>query len=398
MNSIHIFLTSYLAVLGYLWITNVFYVIKKNEQIDRKCRKDRAIRLSKIWSEVFRTAYLTLAGFLVGLKWWEQDTDKDGYFEDLEKFPCRYYKYVSLFAMVSVVVFLRILHVCSRLYATRRMLGMRPGRTSIVVMGLLLAWICGVLVLVETGDWAEKGEYDSHPTCSVRLPFFAKVFWISTISVFELLMLWLYMKPLLEIDLGNGGGLWVVFFHTSLQSEKKQPLMDDYHGMCVKRIHVLTPRPAIKKLPASAEMLMDYHHCVRRNFWCGVLSLVMSVQYLVIYIVVAPPTHSGLVYWYSGIGIIHFCVSFIIIYICLTMSDRDWLQAFVPCRCPNIRKESFESNEEIQQHPTVSGGLIFTVSGSDSETEYHRDKALESIKDLMRSIQSNHSIEEKRCC
>lgn len=390
MNGIHVFLLVYLIFFCYLYIANAIYIHRKMKVLN-EIRANKVVRYAKILSEIFRTLYLTMDGLLVGFKFWIQNTDVNGYYEDLDKFPCKNYKYVSIFPVYCVIVLIRVLFVISRLYQIRKIMNMGLSKRYLVLMAFLFSAMWAVVVLTETSDITQSGWFNGNSICWVNLPSYVQALWVMTITLFELLMLWLYIKPLVDIDLGNGGGFMDVFSYRSFQKDKTVPLLDTYHGMSLRNIDDNPPTISKHKLSSDADMLLRYHQSVRRNFFSGVLSVLGSLQYLIIYIIITP-TPAGREYWYSGLGMIHFCMTFLIIYTCLTMSDRDWLHAFLPfVRSQESVKEEDNSNEIplIQQ---FSGGLDLRQKlDSESESinsEKMRESTLQSIKCLMRPANS----------
>jgi len=384
------FLLIYLLFFWYLYVANAIYIHRKMK-IVTEMRENKSVRCAKILCEVFRTLYLTMDGLLVGFKFWVQNTHVSGYYEDLKKFPCKNYKYVSIFPVYCVIVVIRVLFVLSRLYQIRKIMNMGLSKRYIVLMAFLFSAMWAVVVLTETSDITVNGWFNGNSICWVNLPSYVQALWVVTITLFELLMLWLYIKPLLDIDLGNGGGFMDVLSYRSFQKDKTVPLLETYHGMSIRNIDVQTTAFSKHKLSSDAEMLFRYHQSVRRNFFSGVLSVLASLQYLIVYLIITP-TPTGREYWYSGMGMIHFCMTFLIIYTCLTMSDRDWLHAFLPCaRSQKSDKETDSSNKvPLIQH--LSGGLdLRHKSDSDSDwisSEKMRESTLESIKSLMRSANS----------
>jgi len=199
--------------------------------------------------------------------------------------------------------------------------------------------------------------------------------------VYEFIMLWLYVFPLYMLDLDRRGRS-KVFEYSSFQKEKNCSLLkgEAYLGLQLKNISTESTYSGVK-LNSAPLLLQRYHQSVRRNYYSGVLSVVVSLQFMIVYLSFNNRSEIGRMYWFSGIGLIHFSLSFFLMYTCLVLSDRDWRYAFIPCECGESRATDYVALNGGNYRGQAPDELIAVV-----EDEKVREMTQESIRSMMQSL------------
>jgi len=386
MNGTHIYLEVCLCFFAYLFIANIIYVYGKFSNLPWRVRRDGRMMCATVLCETFRTLYLTMGGVLLCFKFWAQDTSKGGYYEDLHTFDCDDYRYISIFVQSGLIILLRFLFTYSRLYQMRRILQKKFGTWNAVILSLLISGECVALVLTVIMAKIEERDWNGITICWVDMPPSIEALWITIITLFELVMLWLYIYPLYQLDKRLGGGLKHIFVHRKFQKEKNEKLIkeDSYLGLSLERPKLATSDSKVK-LHSAPILLKRYHRSVRRNFWSGIFCVLVSIQYVIGSLSITNDSNYGKKYWYTGAGIVHLSLSFFLIYGCLVLSYRDWSMAFLPFQ---------RSYSKYQSLSEPSDGPKLVLNESKAAVVYKRDTKMEernsfSIKKNVLSFEIN---------
>jgi len=343
----NIYLQLCISLFGYLFIANIVYVYRKLSNLPYRVQCDKKMMLATILCETFRTLYLTMGGVTICFKFWAQDTRRGGYYEDLKIIPCTGYRYINIFVQSGIIILLRFLFTYSRLYQIRRMMQMNFGKWNAVILTVLMTGeIIAIILTLLMAEFRET-TWNGAEICWVGIPPHLEALWIAIITLFEIVMLWLYIYPLIKLDNRLGGGLKNIFVYQKFRKDKTEKFLteDFYHGLSLESTTASEQR--FRSISAPI-ILKRYHRSVRRNFWSGILCAALSIQYSCLSLSSSNDS-SGEELWYTGLGIIHMSLSFFLIYGCLVLSYRDWSIAFVPCRGRYSRFQSVSERDSIQR-------------------------------------------------
>jgi len=346
-NPMHIYLVVCVCIFAFLMITNIVWVSDKFYSLPRRISEDSKSKCAWIMCEISRTFYLsiTTAGTIVF--WWCQDTTIDGFFPSVKKFPCVYYRYLSVFVWFGAISLPRFIFGFCRIYLTRRMLGQIFGNWTKLLLGCLLCCMCTVIYKTETQNPVIETPYEGHLFCYTHINNDLYVFWISVMTSVEVAMLWLYIYPLYKLDLSRGRKFYQVLAYKNVQKDLDCPLMtreQSYHGISIESS---AERRRPHSCSVASNMIKNYHRSVMRNFWSGILGAFVSIQFMIIFLVLYSYKKIGIKYITSGIFLVHATFTFFTIYICLVISDRHWLQALIPCQRELPKETLRKVNHEI---------------------------------------------------
>lgn len=319
-------------LVGYLQVANALYMFKKFNSLFKQVRWNRSIKCAKTLLHISRTLYLTFGGALIVLKFWVQDTSLEGYFESIKKFECESYRYLSIFVQYEVIQVSRLLFAFSQMYHTRIMLGKSFGKKNTIFLGMLLCSTCAIIFQTDMINGGYETEYKGHPICILPVKMPILIMWVFITSVFEMVMLILYIYPLWKLDLSNDRSIPNVL--TCIQKDLRQSHFTGEAtysggGSTSKREKNYT----LEEEGCISDLILSYHQCVIRNSYSGVLGIVLYFQFIIVFLSFYGNQELMKRYWFSGAGLIHFSVTFFTIYICIVLTDRDWLLNLLPCIC-----------------------------------------------------------------
>jgi len=343
MNEVHIYLTVCVCLLVYLSIANIMYVFFKFNSLRKQHDK---IRCVKVFSELTRTLYLTSGGALIVWNFSVQNTSLNGYIPLITK--CGNYKYISMLMQIEATQISRLFCAFSQLYSTKKMMGKRFGTKTSILLGILLCSTCAIIVLTDTTVEVTRAEYRGHPVCVLPFELSIWVMWVCITTVLEVVMLSLYIYPLWKLDLGRGRSASVCTYNR-FQKDDSESLLggeDTYHGVSLSNSK--EKEDSVNVEDDTRDLLSRYHRAVLRNFYSGIVGIIVFLQYMIVCLVfLSMPAHLRN-YWFSGTGLIHYTLTFFMIYICIALNDRDWLLVLFPFKC---KKPKCESTRLIEVGP-----------------------------------------------
>jgi len=273
----------------YLLLANIVFLWQLNDHIPPACRDDNIGR--KCWrlQELARIVYvLSMVSFTCWLIY--QCRIENGWIvENLADYPCKQtIRWAELFYTNGLTTFIRLVYAYARCVLMKRSLNQK---TRVSPFAIILTALLGLTGL---NQWLMVPKV-IEGVCVYEITSTLRVTWVVLIISFEGTSFWLYYKPLWDADIKSGIEIYVYSKFKETKSTGQRS--NQYFGMKASESRVnfnmdnivrdsLTEARSADKYRVSRKktaMVQNFHRSVVRNFYAGLVCIVTSIAWNVVY-------------------------------------------------------------------------------------------------------------------
>jgi len=335
----------------YMWICNVFYVRAKLRYLPEGIEgEDTSVRLYIHLAEASRTVIITGTMIYVGIVMFIT-----GFQADESAVPCENFLNYRLPSLgVTLYLLCRLFFAFSRVILFKSTVMQASARKEI----FLVAFFVIFTLALEVADQMSVYAVNIRGTCLASRPKWVEYATVVNVACLEVTSFCLFYIPMREADkVAREYRMIMQYDHFQKVNLDDGKSDAEYHGMALRE-PTPTPShasmtwkeeyfldPTTRGLPDDAEgsqsgtngvadvetfeLLKAFHQSVRRNFWVGLITIFFSVASIALF----PYVDEKPGFWKSGCGYVAEVLVLGIVYVCLTMSESNWHQAFLPPCC-----------------------------------------------------------------
>jgi len=338
------------------------YIFRKFSFRHRRLYLVKRIKFTEIFVDIFRTLFVTFLGASIVYAFWVQDEKIPGYLPSLTKVKCVTEICLLGFSAVELFGLTRRIFFFALLYHVRKVLKTSFSKKIWVTIGFLLFSACAFLFmafLVEGDDLCYEMKYGVHNICVLNddlfhgNPFIG--LWLCMLAVSDIVIISLYIHTLYKLDLVHGRTPKQVRTYSTVKKDSLEPLLEGKEGFHAVSLTSCKERAnSTDEQGCTSDFLKGYHHFVLRNLYSGVVGTILYLSNVIALTVVCYISEDYRIkYSYKGVMVVHYTLTYFLIYLCMVLSSRDWQHICIPC----VFKTQSRENDKLFKVPTTNSTI-----------------------------------------